>query len=63
MMDTGAETPTAVELIAHGLWVMAAGQCCPRQWETLSEAEKEWWRACALQAIDRWTRSVNAGYY
>ena len=63
-METEAEAPPrAVELIAQGLWLTAAGENRLRQWESLSEAEKEWWRACAVQAVDRWTKSVNAGYY
>jgi hypothetical protein len=44
----------SIDLVAEGMWKIAAGESCPECWEMLPEQQKEWWRSCATRAVGDW---------
>jgi hypothetical protein len=46
------------ELVAEGMWRIAAGESCPECWDELPRDQKEWWRRCAMHAIRGWRGSL-----
>ena len=49
-----------IELVAEGMFLIAAGAKNDDLWERLSEPQKDWWRTCARQITNEWIRAINA---
>ena len=47
-----------IDLVAEGMWKIAAGKSYPEHWEMLPENQKVWWRSCASQAVGEWMRGA-----
>ena len=43
-MQAQAPPRPAIDLVAEGLWRIAAGKFCNESWMTLPEEQKAWWR-------------------
>jgi hypothetical protein len=56
LRQTPARPP--VELVAEGMWRIAAGERCPECWDELPEDQKEWWCRCAMRAVRDWIGSI-----
>ena len=50
-----------LDLVAEGMWALAAGKACPECWSMLSTQQREWWRICANNAVSEWMNKVNSG--
>jgi hypothetical protein len=42
------------DLVAEGMWRIAAGNRCPECWDELPEDQRESWRRCAMHAFSEW---------
>ncbi len=60
MRALGSNVCNPIDLVAAGLWMMASGTNFLELWEWLSQSEREWWRACARQAVSSWMSYANA---
>ena len=54
ILSNQAPSHPPIDLVAEGMWRIAAGENCPERWEVLSEHQKEWWRSCATRAVGHW---------
>ena len=49
-----------IDLVAEGMWQIAAGEQCTETWTLLPEDQRVWWRGCADGMIKQWFEQVNS---
>jgi hypothetical protein len=52
-----------VDLIAEGMWGIAAGKFRHESWMMLPAQRRAWWRTCAIECVRRWMAEVAGSYY
>jgi len=51
VLSNQASSHPSIDLVAEGMWRIAAGESCRECWEGLPEQQKDWWRSCATRAV------------
>ena len=46
------------DLAGEGMWRMVVSERCPECWDELPEAQRDWWRRCAVFAVREWLGGV-----